>query len=128
MIAPIAIAAWLEAGALAALLHRRDRDIDFAVLGRTAALTAVASAVAAGVGLAVQAAIAQPVAELPGAVRSAIVIVAVTAAYAAAFLGAARALRIAELPAIVGLMVAALRRPRLRAWDWCVMLGRALVM
>jgi len=39
------------------------------------------------------------------------VMAVVTAAFGLAFLVVARALRIAELPAIVGLMVSALRRP-----------------
>ncbi len=108
----IATAAWLEAGALAALLHRRNAALRFGLVGRTMLLTAVASVIAAAAGILVRGAIAEVAASMSAVVGSAVVIAAVTAVFGAVFLLSARALRIAELPAIVGLMVDALRRPR----------------
>jgi putative peptidoglycan lipid II flippase len=108
----IAIAAWLEAGTLALLLHRRVAALQYGVIGRTALLTGIATLVAALAGVVVRE-VADPVAaSMPSFVASIAVIAATTIAFGGVFLVAARALRITELPAIVGLMVDALRRPR----------------
>jgi putative peptidoglycan lipid II flippase len=108
----IAIAAWLEAGALALLLHRRIAQLRLGVVGRTAALTGVATVVAALVGVGVREFLIGATETLPTAIGLLIVILAVAGAFGLVFLAAARALRIAELPAIVGLMVDAFRSPR----------------
>lgn len=108
----IAIAAWIEAIGLAAILHRRIPALHYGVLGRTAALTTIATLLALAVGWFVREWASGLVADLPRAVGLVVVIGLVTAAFGAVFLVVARALRIAELPAIVGLMVDALRRPR----------------
>lgn len=108
----IAIAAWLEAGILAVLLHRRIAALHYGVIGRTALLTGVATAIAALAGAVVREIVGSATASLPTLVGGLAVIGAATTVFAAVFLVAARALRIAELPAIVGLMVDAFRRPR----------------
>ena len=108
----IAIAAWLEAGTLALLLHRRVPGLRYGPLGRVALLTAIASAVATVVGVLIRNGLLTVTASWPTVIGLSVLIVAVSAAFSVAFLAAARALRIAELPAIVGLMVDALRRPR----------------
>lgn len=108
----IAIAAWIEALGLAVLLHRRIADLHFGVLGRTVALTTLATVAALAVGWVVREWSSGLVTDLPRAVGLLVVIVVVSGAFAGVFLVVARALRITELPAIVGLMVDALRRPR----------------
>jgi putative peptidoglycan lipid II flippase len=108
----IAIAAWLEAGTLAVLLHRRIPDLHYRVLGRTAVLTSMATALALAIGWGVRELISGATASWPAFAGLVTVIALVTVVFGATFLAVARALRIAELPAIVGLMVDVLRRPR----------------
>jgi putative peptidoglycan lipid II flippase len=108
----IAIAAWLEAGTLAVLLHRRVAALHYGVIGRTALLTGVATVLASIAGAAVRELVGAATAAMPLLVSLVAVIAISTIVFGAAFLAAARALRIAELPAIVGLMVDAFRRPR----------------
>ena len=114
----IAIAAWLEAGALALLLWRRVHGLDTAGLTSVGLRTAIAAGVAGLAGLLVQATlgarlvpdpIVGSLAATPGLV---VTIAGVTAAAAGGFVVAALALRITELGSIVGLMIDALRRPR----------------
>jgi putative peptidoglycan lipid II flippase len=108
----IAIAAWLEAGLLAVLLHRRIAGLHYGVIGRTAVLTALATIIASVVGIPLRNTIIDATAAWPTIVGLLAVIAVVGVVYSAIFLVAARALRIAELPAIVGLMVDALPRRR----------------
>jgi putative peptidoglycan lipid II flippase len=108
----IAIAAWLEAGTLAVILARRVPSLRYGPLGRVAALTIIAALVATLAGVLVRNGVLGATASWPAFIGLTLVIVVVTAAFGLVFLVAARALRIAELPAIVGLMVDALRRPR----------------
>jgi putative peptidoglycan lipid II flippase len=114
----IAIAAWLEATTLLALLRWRVGRLGFEqvawVAVRTVLATAAAAVVASVVHAATGAALAPDpaaggLAGIPGLVA---VMVAVTAAFGAVFVVAALALRIDELRSIVGIMVDALRRPR----------------
>ena len=113
----IAIAAWLEAGALTVLLRRREGSLGLAAVASVATRTLVATALAALVGgvahLLVGPALApDPAAlgrsEIPGMVA---VIVLVSIAFGAMFVASALALRIGELRSIVGIMVDAIRRP-----------------
>ena len=114
----IAIAAWVEAGALLLLLRRRVGRLGLAQVAwltmRTLAATAVASAASTFVHAAAAARLAPDpaaagLADLPGIVA---VIVVVTATFGSVFVVAALALRIGELRSIVEIMVDALRRPR----------------
>jgi putative peptidoglycan lipid II flippase len=108
----IAIAAWLEAGTLAILLHRRIPTLRYGAIGRTAVLTGVATIAAAAIGIIVRNTLVTATDGWPTFVALVAVIAIVGALFSGVFVLAARALRIAELPAIVGLMVDALRRPR----------------
>lgn len=114
----IAIAAWLEAVALLVILRRREGPLGLAAVGSVAVRTAVASTVAGAIALAVHGAAGGALMPDPASAgRAGIptligIIVVVAAAFAAGFVAAALALRIAELRAIVAIMVDALRRPR----------------
>jgi putative peptidoglycan lipid II flippase len=114
----IAIAAWLEAGALTVILRAREGPLGLADVGSVAARTLVATALAALVGVVVHLLVGPVLApdpatfgyrEGPGLVG---VIVLVSAAFAGTFAASALALRIGELRSIVEIMVDAIRRPR----------------
>jgi len=107
----IAIAAWLEAGSLALLLVRRVDGLHYAAIWKTGVLTAIATVVATVIGIVVRDGVDGATGSLPATVGILVVMAVVTVAFGLGFLVVARALRIAELPAIVGLMVSALRRP-----------------
>ena len=114
----IAIAAWLEAGALAALLRRRLGPLGVPDLAWVSLRTGLAAALAGALALAVHGMRATALPALGSAggfatVTAALVtMLAVTAAFGLAFVLAALALRIDDLRSIVGLMVDAIRRPR----------------
>jgi putative peptidoglycan lipid II flippase len=114
----IAVAAWLEAGALFIALRRRIGPLGLVVVARVALRTAVAAAVAGAVGLVVHNLVGRALAPDPATLgRSDIaglagVIVVVSAVFGLVFIAAALVLRIEELRSIVGIMVDALRRPR----------------
>ncbi len=114
----IAVAAWLEAGALFIALRRRIGPLGLVVVARVALRTAVAAAVAGAVGLVVHNLVGRALAPDPATLgRSdiaglAAVIVVVSAVFGLVFIAAALVLRIEELRSIVGIMVDALRRPR----------------
>jgi putative peptidoglycan lipid II flippase len=114
----IAIAAWLEAAALLALLRRRVGRLGIAQVAWLAVRTVLATAVAGVAASLVHAYVgarlapdpaAGGLAGIPGIVA---VGVAVTTVFGAVFIVAALALRIEELRSIVGIMVDAIRRPR----------------
>jgi putative peptidoglycan lipid II flippase len=107
----IAVAAWLEASTLALLLHRRNADLHYGIIGRTALLTGGATALAALAGAVVRGVVVDATAGYPTIIGLVAVLGTVTIAFGAVFVVVARALRIAELPAIVGLMVDSIRRP-----------------
>jgi putative peptidoglycan lipid II flippase len=110
--AAIAIAAWLEAIVLFALLHRRVPELaagPIISLGlRSLVVTVVASLAAA----AVSAALAGVVGPDPSRVLLLVRMVAAGATWLVVGVGVAVALRIGELRSIVGLMVDASRGPR----------------
>ncbi len=114
----IAIAAWLEALALLVVLRRREGPLGLATVGSVAVRTAIAATVAGAAALLVHGAIGGALMPDPASAgRAGIptlvgIIVVVSAVFAASFVGAALALRIAELRSIVAIMVDALRRPR----------------
>lgn len=119
----IAIAAWLEAGALLVILRLRlgqrgAEGLDLRAVGWVALRTVIVSLVATAVAAVVHEAVAPLLAADPGSggIATAIGLIAtmavVSVAFGAVFVGAALALRIEELRSIVGLMVDVIRRPR----------------
>jgi putative peptidoglycan lipid II flippase len=114
----IAIAAYLEAGALTVLLRRREGPLGLAAVASVATRTVVATALAALVGVVTRLLVEPALVPDPMSVRGAglialiVVMTIVSIAFAATFVASALALRIAELRSIVGIMVDALRRPR----------------
>jgi putative peptidoglycan lipid II flippase len=113
----IAIAAWLEAGALALILHRRVRTLSYRGVWVVAARSAVATALAGLVGFAVRLAVGGALVpdptstEASGLVPLTVTIVVTSVAFGLAFIVAALMLRIHELRSIVEIMVHAIRRP-----------------
>jgi putative peptidoglycan lipid II flippase len=114
----IAVAAWIEAGALLLLLRRREGPLGLASVGSVAARTLVATALATLVGVVTRlfvepVLVADPAAAgRGGALGLVAVMVVVSVVFGALFVVSALALRIGELRSIVALMVDALRRPR----------------
>jgi putative peptidoglycan lipid II flippase len=113
----IAIAAWLEAGALTILLRRREGPLGLAGVGSVAARAGVAALAAGAVSLGVHRVVGGALAPDPAALgvagipAVAVVIVIVSATFAGVFALASLALRIGELRSIVAIMVDAIRRP-----------------
>jgi putative peptidoglycan lipid II flippase len=113
----IAIAAWLEAGALALILHRRVRTLSYRGVWVVAARSVVATALAGLVGFAVRLAVGGALVpdptstEASGIVPLTVTIVVTSVAFGLAFIVAALMLRIHELRSIVEIMVHAIRRP-----------------
>lgn len=114
----IAIAAWLEAAALAVMLRRRLGPLGLGSIAGVAVRVGVAAGLAGAAAIGVHELVAPLVpgagasGGLQGAVAAAITIVVVGAAFSVVFALVALALRIEDLRSIVGLMVDALRRPR----------------
>ena len=114
----IAIAAWLEATFLLALLRRRVGRLGFAAVAWLGLRVILATAIAGLAGLLAHDKVGPLLAPDPGAGGFANVpglvgvLVSVSAVFGAIFVVAALALRIEELRSIVGIMVDALRRPR----------------
>ena len=107
----IAIAAWLEALALLAILHDRLPHFELGGLGRVG-VEAVAGSVVAGLAAAVVlAGIDGALGGGPGRVLSIAIVAVVSVAFGAVYAGVSVALRIPELPSIVGVMADVLRRP-----------------
>jgi putative peptidoglycan lipid II flippase len=114
----IAIAAYLEAGALTVLLRRREGPLGLGAVASVATRTVVATALATLVGVVTRLLVEPALVPDPTTVRGAgligliVVMTVVSIGFAATFVASALALRIAELRSIVGIMVDALRRPR----------------
>ena len=107
----IAIAAWLEALALLAILHDRLPHFELGGLGRVG-VEAVAGSVVAGLAAAVVlAGIDGALGGGAGRVLSIAIVAIVSVAFGAVYAGVSVALRIPELPSIVGVMADVLRRP-----------------
>ena len=108
----IAVAAWIEAGVLFVVLHRRVPELDIAPiieLGlRTIVISVIACAAAAAVSIGFASTFGAESSRLGLVVRLAVS----SAVWLAVLVAAALALRIGELRSIVGVMVDALRRPR----------------
>jgi putative peptidoglycan lipid II flippase len=113
--AAIAVGAWIEALGLLILLHRRFHGWDLRPLASVSARALVAAAIGAAAGIVVRTVLDGTGPGGTGFVATVWLVVQiglVTASVGVAYAGAALALRIDDLRSIVGLMVAAFRRPR----------------
>jgi putative peptidoglycan lipid II flippase len=108
----IAIAAWMEALLLMAILRRRVIGFRLTGLGRVGLESLGASAVAGAVGAVVLDAVSGTLGAEPGRIVLAVQVVIVSLAFGAAYAGLSVALRIPELPSIVAVMADLVRRPR----------------
>jgi putative peptidoglycan lipid II flippase len=107
----IAIAAWLEALALLAILHDRLPHFELAGLARVG-VEAVAGSIVAGLAaVAVLAGVMSALGGDPGRILSIVEVAIVSLAFGAVYAVVSVALRIPELPSIVGVMADVLRRP-----------------
>ena len=106
----IAVAAWVEAVLLVWLLKRRLDELDVVGLVRVGVEAALGTAVAVAVGLLVMGAIETRIGRTPGRLALTAEGIAVGAVFALAYLAVSLALRIPELPTIVGVMVDLVRR------------------
>jgi putative peptidoglycan lipid II flippase len=107
----IAIAAWIEALALLVVLYRRLHHFELRGLGRVSVESIVGSGIAGVVGYVVLAALNGALGDV-GRLLSLVEAMVVGAAFAAVYAGVSIALRIPELPSIVGVMADVFRRPR----------------
>jgi putative peptidoglycan lipid II flippase len=107
----IAIAAWLEALVLIAILYRRLAHFRLAGLGRVGLEAVVGSAIAGGVAVAVLGAATGVLGGDPGRLVLVVEVAVVSLAFATVYALLSLALRIPELPSIVGVMADVLRRP-----------------
>jgi putative peptidoglycan lipid II flippase len=106
----IAVAAWVETLVLVWLLKRRLESLDVLALVRVGVEAALGTAVALAVGLFVMSSLEEAVGGTPGRIALTAEGIVVGAAFALAYLGVSLALRIPELPTIVGVMVDLVRR------------------
>jgi putative peptidoglycan lipid II flippase len=106
----IAIAAWIEAGVLVALLARRTPGFGVAGIARVGIEAALAAALAGAAAVVVMNAIAGVIGGSPGRLALVAEGTAVAAGFGAVYLVASLALRIPELPTIVAVMADLVRR------------------
>jgi putative peptidoglycan lipid II flippase len=106
----IAIGAWVEAGILLVLIDRRVPALSFRPLGEVAIRTGIASGVAFVASFLVQLALTPPAPD--ERIAALVRLTVVGAVGGVAFVAAAAALRIPELPSIIGVMADVVRRPR----------------
>jgi peptidoglycan biosynthesis protein MviN/MurJ (putative lipid II flippase) len=108
----IAIGAWIEALILLAILRARAADLSLRPLGLVAlrAVAATVAAVAVTLPLAGALRIIGP--DAPSRLETTLLMLVAGSVGLAVYLGLAAALRIPELPSIVGVMADLLRRPR----------------
>jgi putative peptidoglycan lipid II flippase len=107
----IAIAAWIEALALLAVLYRRLHHFELRGLGRVSLESIVGSVIAGVVAYGVLSVVSGALGDV-GRLLLAVELAIVGAAFAAVYAGVSLALRIPELPSIVGVMADVMRRPR----------------
>lgn len=107
----IAIAAWLEAAVLIAILHHRLPHFELHGLGRVAVEAVVGGVVAGAVGQVVLDGVVGTLGPGPGRLLSLVEVAIVSLAFGAVYAAVSLALRIPELPSIVGVMADVLRRP-----------------
>ena len=107
----IAVAAWVEAIALIVVLRRRLPSFPLAGMGRVALEAIGASLVAGGAAYVVLGAISSSLGGDPGRLILLVEVSVVGVSFGLVYAGVSLALRIPELPTIVGVMVDVLRRP-----------------
>jgi putative peptidoglycan lipid II flippase len=107
----IAIAAWIEAAALMAILHRRLPHFELGGLGRVGLEATLGSVVAGAVAFEALQLLGSAFGTEPGRVVLIGVVGLVSVAFGLVYAGLSVALRIPELPSIVGVMADVLRRP-----------------
>ncbi len=107
----IAAGAWLETVVLVEILRRRYPTFDVLGILRAFAEAAVAAAAASVVALLALTAAEAALGPDPGKVGQILELIVATAAGSLVYVGASLALRIPELPTIVGVVVDLLRRP-----------------
>ena len=108
----IAIAAWIEAIALIIILARRLHHFELGGLVRVGLEATTGSVVAGAVAVGVLFGIENVLGQEVGRLVALLEVVIVSAAFGLVFAGISLALRIPELPSIVGVMADVLRRPR----------------
>jgi putative peptidoglycan lipid II flippase len=107
----IAIAAWMEALVLLALLYRRLPHLRLTGLGRVGLEAVIGSVLAGAVAVGTLGAVTGALGSDPGRLVLAVEVAIVSLAFAAVYVLLSIALRIPELPSIVGVMADVLRRP-----------------
>jgi putative peptidoglycan lipid II flippase len=108
----IAIGAWIEAAILIVLLRRRTPELAFRPIALVAARSLGATVAASGIAFAVQAGLTLIGNPEPSWLALVVRMVVVAGIGIATYAALAVALRIPELPSIVGVMADLLRRPR----------------
>ena len=108
----IAVAAWIEALVLLAILHHRLPHFELAGLARVGLETVAGSVVAGLAAAVVLTGVAGVLGSDPGRLASVVEATIVSVAFGLVYGAFSLALRIPELPSIVGVMVDVLRRPR----------------
>jgi putative peptidoglycan lipid II flippase len=107
----IAIAAWIEAIALLAILYRRLPHFELSGLGRVAVESVAGSAIAGAVGVGALGVVQSTLGTAPGRPTLVVEVALVSVAFALVYAGLSLVLRIPELPSIVGVMADVIRRP-----------------
>ena len=107
----IAIAAWLEAVVLLAILHHRLPHFELAGLGRVGLEAIVGSVIAGAAALGALGAVAGVLGGDPGRLILVVEVAVVSLVFGIVYAVLSVALRIPELPSIVGVMVDVIRRP-----------------
>jgi putative peptidoglycan lipid II flippase len=107
----IAIAAWVEAGVLLAILYRRLPHFELRGLARVGVESIAGSVVAGGAAYLVIGLIGNAIGADPGRLLLAVQVLVVSVVFAAVYARLSVALRIPELPSIVEVMADVLRRP-----------------
>ena len=108
----IAIAAWLEAGALTVILRRRIQAFRPLSVAPVVLATLAASVIAALPAIATFGWLEQLLGQAPGIIGLIVEMTLVTAVFGAVHAAVSLVLRVPELPTIVGVMVDVVRRPR----------------
>jgi putative peptidoglycan lipid II flippase len=107
----IAAAAWVEAFALLVVLYRRLPKFELRGLGRVAVEAVIGSAIAGSVAFFLDQSIVAAIGSEPGRLVKVVEIAIVGLAFGLVYGGVSLALRIPELPSIVGVMADVIRRP-----------------
>jgi putative peptidoglycan lipid II flippase len=107
----IAIAAWIEALALLAILYRRLPHFELSGLGRVGIESIVGSAIAGAVAVGALGVVGDALGVEPGRLVLIVEVGVVSVVFGLVYAGLSLALRIPELPSIVGVMADVIRRP-----------------